>query len=84
MTALECPSAKLQPVKSRPADRPERPTSQPDRQERQLHELDRHNQQLLVESADVRREFMKKLDISSLEAFTKTVEPYREYFRRTR
>ena len=34
------------------------------RQARQLHELDRHNQQLLVESADVRREFMKKLDIS--------------------
>jgi dienelactone hydrolase len=50
------------------------------RQDRQLHELDRHNQQLLVESADVRREFMKKLDISSLEQFNKTVEPYREYF----
>jgi dienelactone hydrolase len=50
------------------------------RQERQLHELDRHNQQLLVESADVRREFMKTLDVSSLDAFAKTVEPYREYF----
>ncbi len=50
------------------------------RQARQLHELDRHNQQLLVESADVRREFMKKLDFSSLDAFAKTVEPYREYF----
>ena len=50
------------------------------RQARQLHELDRHNQQLLVESADVRREFMKKLDLSSLDAFTKTVEPYREFF----
>ena len=50
------------------------------RQARQLHELDRHNQQLLVESADVRREFMKKLDVSSLDAFTKTVEPYREFF----
>ena len=50
------------------------------RQERQLHELDRHNQQLLVDSADVRREFMKKLDVSSLDAFNKTVEPYREYF----
>ena len=47
---------------------------------RQLHELDRHNQQLLVESADVRREFMKKLDVASLEAFKKTVEPYREIF----
>jgi len=50
------------------------------RQARQLHELDRHNQQLLIESADVRREFMKKLDVSSLEAFAKTVEPYRELF----
>ena len=50
------------------------------RQARQLHELDRHNQQLLIESADVRREYMKKLDLSSLDAFTKTVEPYREFF----
>ncbi len=32
------------------------------------------------ESADVRREFMKKLDVTSLDAFNKTVEPYREYF----
>jgi len=49
-------------------------------QARQLHELDRHNQQLLVDSADVRREFMKKLDVSSLETFTKTVEPLRTFF----
>ncbi len=51
-----------------------------DRQARQLHELDRHNQQLLVESADVRREFMKKLDTSSIEAYVKSVEPYRDFF----
>jgi dienelactone hydrolase len=50
------------------------------RQDRQLHELDRHNQKLLVESADVRREFMKKLDLSSLESYTKSVEPYRAFF----
>jgi dienelactone hydrolase len=50
------------------------------RQDRQFHEIDRHNQQLLAESADVRREFMKKLDVSSLDAYNKTVEPYREYF----
>jgi dienelactone hydrolase len=50
------------------------------RQEHQLHELDRHNQQLLVESAAVRREFMKKLDTSSLEAYSKSVEPYRTLF----
>ena len=50
------------------------------RQQRQFHEIDRHNQQLLIESADVRRVFMKNLDVSSLDAFNKTVEPYREYF----
>jgi dienelactone hydrolase len=50
------------------------------RQARQLHELDRHNQQLLIESADVRREFMKKLDSSSLEAYARTVEAYRDIF----
>jgi dienelactone hydrolase len=50
------------------------------RQERQLHELDRHNQRLLLESAEVRREFMKKLDTSSLAAYSSSVEPYRDYF----
>ena len=47
---------------------------------RQLHELDRHNQQLLVESPYVRQEFMKKLDTRSADAYAKTVEPYREFF----
>ncbi len=50
------------------------------RQDRQLHELDRHNQQLLVASPDVRREFMKKLDTSSIAAYTKSIEPYRTFF----
>lgn len=50
------------------------------RQLRQLHELDRHNQQLLAESPYVRAEFMKKLDTSSIEAYQKSVEPYREIF----
>jgi len=51
------------------------------RHARQLHELDRHNQHLLAESPQVRREFMKKLDTSSLPAFNKSVEWYRRYFR---
>ncbi len=68
----------LEPIKNQAVfDRSERAKA---RQERQLHELDRHNQQLLVGCAEVRREFMKKLDVSSLDAFNKTVEPYREYF----
>ncbi|UCF17528.1 MAG: dienelactone hydrolase family protein, partial [Phycisphaerales bacterium] len=48
--------------------------------ERQIHELDRHNQWLLSESAYVRKEFFSKLDTSSLEKFEKTIEWYREYF----
>src|SRR5205085_1510774 len=50
------------------------------RHARQFHELDRHNQQLLVESAQVRQQFMAKLDTSTGEAYTKTVEPYRRHF----
>ncbi len=62
------------------------------RQLRQLHELDRHNQHLLDESSYVRRDFMpiadqfarpddkKKLDTSSVAAYQKSVERYREYY----
>jgi dienelactone hydrolase len=50
------------------------------RQARQLHELDRHTQQLLVESPFVRKEYMKGLDTKSLDTYAKTVEPYRERF----
>ena len=48
------------------------------RQARQLHELDRHNQQLQAKSAEVRREFMKKLDTSSIEKYEASAKPYRE------
>jgi dienelactone hydrolase len=50
------------------------------RQARQLHEIDRHTQRLLLEGPAVRREFMKGLDTSSLAAYEKSVEPYRERF----
>ena len=50
------------------------------RQARMLHELDRHNQQLLAESPYVRAEFMKKLDTSSPEKYAETVEEYRRIF----
>ncbi|WP_165248392.1 alpha/beta hydrolase family protein [Paludisphaera soli] len=52
------------------------------RQARQLHEIDRHTQQLLAESADVRRAFLKDLDFSSIAAYEKSTEPYREKFAR--
>ena len=72
---------KLTKVPDRPLGPTEKGTADiKARQQRQLHELDRHNQQLLVESANVRREFMKKLDVSSIDAFTKTAVPYRESF----
>jgi hypothetical protein len=51
------------------------------RQQRQLDELDQYNQYLLRESPFVRKEFMKKLDTSSVEAYEKSVEAYRDIFR---
>lgn len=50
------------------------------RQLRQLQEIDQHTQRLLVNSPEVRREFMKKLDTRSLEAYAQTSEWYRNYF----
>jgi hypothetical protein len=51
------------------------------RQQRQFHEIDRHNQALLVESPYVRQEFMQRLETGSLEDFEQSVEWYRDYFR---
>jgi dienelactone hydrolase len=51
------------------------------REQRQMHEIDRHNQWLLAESEDVRKDFMKGLDTSSLEKYAETVEKYRDIFR---
>jgi dienelactone hydrolase len=48
------------------------------RQERQLHELDRHNQEVLTRSPDVRRAFMSKLYTSSVEKFESSSEAYRK------
>ncbi|MDB4747724.1 hypothetical protein OAF95_05560 [Akkermansiaceae bacterium] len=50
------------------------------RHARQMHELDRHNQQLLVESPYVRRKFMAKLKTTSPLAFKETQKFYRNYF----
>lgn len=51
------------------------------RQQRQLDEIDDHNQWLLVESPYVREQYMKRLDTSSSEAFQRSQVAYREYFR---
>ena len=50
------------------------------RQLRQLQEIDQHTQRLLVNSPEVRREFMKKLDTRSLDAYRQSSEWYRNYF----
>jgi len=50
------------------------------RHARQIHEIERDTQQLLAESPYVRGEFMKKLDTSSVEAYQKSAEEYREFF----
>jgi dienelactone hydrolase len=52
----------------------------PARQERLVYQLNRHTQRVLAESAEVRRKFFAKLDVSSLDKFQKTVEPYRKLF----
>lgn len=52
------------------------------RQARLTRQFDRHTQQLLIESPYVRAEFMKHLDTSSIEAFEKSAETYREIFYR--
>jgi dienelactone hydrolase len=52
------------------------------RQNRQFHELDRHTQDVLAHSADVRQQFMKKLDTSSPEKLLESAKPYREHLYR--
>jgi dienelactone hydrolase len=52
------------------------------RRERQLQELDRHNQGVLRESPFVRKEFLSSLETSTLSAYEKSVERYRTIFRK--
>jgi len=51
------------------------------RRRRQLQRFDRHNQDVLRESPFVRREFLSKLDTSSVAAYESSVEHYRTIFR---
>ena len=53
-----------------------------DREARLLKQIDRHNQALLRESPFVRKEFMSKLDVTSVEAYEKSADHYREIFRK--
>ncbi|MDP6443184.1 MAG: dienelactone hydrolase family protein, partial [Pirellulaceae bacterium] len=51
------------------------------RQARMIHQIDDHNQWLLRESSFKRQAFMKDLDTSSLGAYKRSVESYRENFK---
>lgn len=51
-----------------------------DRLYRQMHEIDRHNQWVLRESPFVRKQFLSKLDSTSLDAYEKSCVEYRKYF----
>ena len=52
------------------------------REARLIRQLDRHNQLLLRESPFVRKEFHSQRDLSSVEAYKKSTERYRDIFRR--
>jgi dienelactone hydrolase len=52
------------------------------RQDRQIHQLDRHTQQLLERSPSERQTFMSKLDTATLDGYRRSAEPYRAYFAR--
>ena len=52
------------------------------RESRLIKQIDRHNQALLRESHFVRKEFMSKLDMTSVEAYEKSSAAYREIFRK--
>lgn len=70
---------------ARGTEPPPQPTRKIDataRENRQVDEIDRYTQRLLVESPFVRVEFMKGLDTSSAERFQETVEGYRDFFAR--
>ena len=72
-------SAKLAPS-GKPPHHDRRDYNPKVRQLRQFQEIDRHNQQLLVESPYVRQTFFNRLDTSSVEKYQKSVETYRTYF----
>jgi dienelactone hydrolase len=49
---------------------------------RMMREMDQFTQRVLVDSQQVRRQFFEDLDTRSPEAFTTSVQPYRDHFRK--
>lgn len=80
LTALN-PGATLPPDEGAPEIVPSRFDPRI-RQQRQMHEIDRHNQWLSGKSWKVRQQFMAKLDSSSVEKHEATKPPYIDHLRR--
>lgn len=60
---------------------PQRKLADPEQRVRRLvNAMDQHNQAVLADSSQVRSEFMKRQDTSSVEAFEKSNESYRDFF----
>ncbi len=57
------------------------PATTDDRKTRMTRQIDRFTQRALVNASKERTEFFSNLDTTSLEAYEKSVEPYREIFR---
>lgn len=51
-----------------------------DIQVRAFDEINRHNQELLSKSADLRKQFLSKMETSSLDKFEQSMTTYRKYF----
>ena len=49
-------------------------------QNRSFDEINQHNQQLLSKSSELRKQFFSQIDTSSLDAYEKSIEYYRNYF----
>lgn len=69
----------LSPARSTPERLRDDPWRQ-NRTQRAIADLDQHIQRLLVESPEIRKRFWAKLDTSSLERFSQSVEWYRNFF----
>ena len=72
---------RLSPIVHAAASKADKENAASARESRLLKEIDRHNQLLLRESPFVRKQFLSKLDVSSVEAYKNSIEAYRDIFR---
>ncbi len=73
------PGTKVAPASAKPQIVGDLPDAA-QRQARQIMEIERHTQRLLVESPALRQQFMSRLDTSSLEKYERSAKEYRRIF----